>query len=150
MKDVLPFEEIDRQSLPLVGGKGANLGEMYRAGLPVPPGFCVTTAAYRRITDELQEMEGWLDELNRLKPDQLDEIRALAQKIRGGILSAALPAPIREAILKAWTRLGADHSFAVRSSATAEDLPAASFAGQQETYLNFQGEEQLLEAVKKC
>src|SRR5690606_34581207 len=82
MKDVLPFEEIDRQSLPLVGGKGANLGEMYRAGLPVPPGFCVTTAAYRRITDELQEMEGWLDELNRLKPDQLDEIRALAQKIR--------------------------------------------------------------------
>ena len=150
MKDVLPFEEIDRQSLPLVGGKGANLGEMYRAGLPVPPGFCVTTAAYRRITDELQEMEGWLDELNRLKPDQLDEIRALAQKIRGGILSAALPAPIREAILKAWTRLGADHSFAVRSSATAEDLPTASFAGQQETYLNVQGEEQLLEAVKKC
>lgn len=150
MKYVLQLEEIDRHSLPHVGGKGANLGEMAKAGLPVPPGFCITTAAYRRLTDELQEMDRWLDELNRLQPDQLDEIRALAQKIRGGILSAALPAPIREAILKAWTRLGADHSFAVRSSATAEDLPAASFAGQQETYLNVQGEEQLLEAVKKC
>ncbi|MFS8513454.1 MAG: phosphoenolpyruvate synthase, partial [Planifilum fulgidum] len=117
MKDVLPFEEIDRQSLPLVGGKGANLGEMYRAGLPVPPGFCVTTAAYRRITDELQEMDRWLNELNRLQPDQLDEIRALAEKIREGILSVTIPTPIRESILQAWTRLGTDHAFAVRSSA---------------------------------
>src|SRR5690606_536657 len=146
MKDVLPFEEIDRQSLPLVGGKGANLGEMAKAGLPVPPGFCVTTAAYRRITDELQEMERWLNELNRLQPDQLDEICALAQKIREGIRSVTIPTPIRESILQAWTRLGTDHAFAVRSSATAEDLPAASFAGQQETYLNVQGKEQLLEA----
>ncbi|PRX42614.1 phosphoenolpyruvate synthase [Planifilum fimeticola] len=150
MKYVLQFEEIDRHSLPHVGGKGANLGEMAKAGLPVPPGFCVTTAAYRRITDELQEMERWLNELNRLQPDQLDEICALAQKIREGIRSVTIPTPIRESILQAWTRLGTDHAFAVRSSATAEDLPAASFAGQQETYLNVQGEEQLLEAVKKC
>lgn len=150
MKFVLPFEEIDRHSLPFVGGKGANLGEMLKAGLPVPPGFCITTAAYRRFMEESDEMDRWLDELNRLKPEQLEEIRAQGRKIRDHIRSIALPDTIRTPIIQAWARLGTEHAYAVRSSATAEDLPTASFAGQQETRLNVRGEEELLEAVKRC
>ncbi|MFC7441421.1 phosphoenolpyruvate synthase [Laceyella putida] len=151
MKYVLHFEEIDRHSLPIVGGKGANLGEMAKACFPIPPGFCITTTAYRHFMDELDEMDQWLDRLNRLKPEQLDEIRAWGQKIRDRMLSLTLLDPIKASIIGAWAKLGKDHAYAVRSSATAEDLPTASFAGQQETYLNVKGEEQqLLEAVKKC
>ncbi len=150
MKYVLHYEEIDRHSLPIVGGKGANLGEMAKACFPVPPGFCITTMAYRHFMDELDEMDQWLERLNRLKPEQLDEIRSWGQKIRDRMLSLTLSDPIKASIIGAWVKLGKDHAYAVRSSATAEDLPTASFAGQQETYLNVKGEEQLLEAVKKC
>lgn len=150
MKYVLNFAEIDRHSLPIVGGKGANLGEMAKAGFPVPPGFCITTTAYRHFMDELDEMDDWLERLNRLKPEQLDEIRAWGQKIRDRMLSLTLSNPIKASIIGAWAQLGKDHAYAVRSSATAEDLPTASFAGQQETCLNVRGEEELLEAVKKC
>ncbi|MBA4602158.1 phosphoenolpyruvate synthase [Thermoactinomyces sp. AMNI-1] len=144
------FEEIDCHCLPIVGGKGANLGEMSKAGFPVPPGFCITTTAYRHVMDELDETDRWLNHLNRLKPEQLDKIRACGQKVRDHILSLTLPNPIKASIIEAWARLGKDDAYAVRSSATAEDLPTASFAGQQETCLNVRGEEQLLEAVKKC
>jgi rifampicin phosphotransferase len=150
MKYVLHFDEIDRRSLPVVGGKGANLGEMSKAGFPVPPGFCITTSAYRHYIDASDEMDEWLDSLNQLKPEQLDEIRSLGQRIRDHLLTVPLSAQIKSAIIEAWTKLGKDHAYAVRSSATAEDLPTASFAGQQETYLNVKGAEQLIDAVKKC
>ncbi|SEN19160.1 phosphoenolpyruvate synthase [Lihuaxuella thermophila] len=150
MKYVLHFDEIDRHSLPVVGGKGANLGEMARAGFPVPPGFCLTTSAYRHFIEASDEMDEWFDLLNQLKPEQLDEIRSLGQRIRAHLLTVPLAEPIQSAIIEAWTKLGKDHAYAVRSSATAEDLPTASFAGQQETYLNVKGEEPLIEAVKKC
>lgn len=150
MNYVLHFEEIDRHSLPIVGGKGANLGEMAKAGFPVPPGFCVTTTAYRHFIDASDDMDAWLDQLNRFNPEQLDEIRSLGQKIRDHLLTLTLSDPIQAAIIEAWTKLGKEHAYAVRSSATAEDLPTASFAGQQESFLNVKGEDQLLETVKKC
>ena len=150
MKYVLRFEEMDRHSLPIAGGKGANLGELAHAGFPVPPGFCITTAAYRQIIDELDEINGWLDRLNELKPDQLEEIRLYGQKVRELIEGVEFPAPMKSEIIEAWTESGKEHAYAVRSSATAEDLPTASFAGQQESYLNVKGEEHLLKAVKKC
>ncbi|MBA4493385.1 phosphoenolpyruvate synthase [Paenactinomyces guangxiensis] len=150
MKYVLHFGEIDRHTFPAVGGKGANLGEMYKAGFPVPPGFCITTSAYRHFIKASSEMEKWLNLLNQLKPDQLDEISSLGQKIREHLLTLEPAEQIKTSIFDAWTESGKDHAYAVRSSATAEDLPTASFAGQQETCLNVKGPDQLIEAVKKC
>ncbi len=150
MKYVLHFDEIDRKDLSAVGGKGANLGEMTKAGFPVPPGFCVSTKAYRKWIGANVEMEQWFDRLNRLKPDQFDEIRMTGEQIRGQILAVSVPESTRTEIVEAWAKLGKNHAYAVRSSATAEDLPTASFAGQQETFLNVRGEDQLIEAVKKC
>ncbi|WP_232331062.1 MULTISPECIES: phosphoenolpyruvate synthase [unclassified Thermoactinomyces] len=150
MSYVLRFDEIDRHCLPMVGGKGANLGEMAKAGFPVPPGFCVTTEAYRQFIAKSGELDEWLDALNRLKPEQLDEIRMWGERIRNHLLELPLTEEIQSAIVGAWEALGKEHAYAVRSSATAEDLPTASFAGQQETYLNVKGEEALLDAVKKC
>ncbi|WP_417498502.1 phosphoenolpyruvate synthase [Laceyella putida] len=147
---VLLFNEMDRANLSDVGGKGANLGEMCKAGFPVPPGFCVTTAAYRHFIETSNEMDALLDSLNQLKPEQLDEIRLLGQRIRDHLLTVTLSEQIKSVIIDAWTKLGRDHAYAVRSSATAEDLPTASFAGQQETYLNVKGSDQLIEAVQKC
>ncbi|WP_246333854.1 phosphoenolpyruvate synthase [Thermoactinomyces mirandus] len=150
MNYILHFNQIDRKSIPLVGGKGANLGELARAGFPVPPGFCVTTVAYRQWIDANREMEQWFDQLKHLKPEQLDEIRRTGEKIREQILDVPFPDLIKAEIVEAWKELGKDYAYAVRSSATAEDLPTASFAGQQETFLNVKGEMPLIEAVKKC
>ncbi|GBF32805.1 phosphoenolpyruvate synthase [Desulfocucumis palustris] len=147
---VVSFNEINKTSLPDVGGKGANLGEMSRAGLPVPPGFCVTTSAYRRFIAASDEMDRLLDSLGRLQPEQQEKIRELARQIRDHLQSAAMPGKIKSEIIDIWKNSGEEQSYAVRSSATAEDLPSASFAGQQETYLNVQGAEQLLQAVQKC
>lgn len=150
MKYVLYFNEIDQKSIAHVGGKGANLGEMTKAGFPVPPGFCVTTNAYRQWIGENDQVRQWFERLNQLKPEQLDEIRSTGEKIREQILSVPFPEPVKSEIVEAWTKLGRDHAYAVRSSATAEDLPTASFAGQQETFLNVKGEDRLIEAVRKC
>jgi len=147
---VLDFERLDKASLPLVGGKGANLGEMTRAGFPVPPGFCVTTAAYRDFIAGSGEMERFFDRLDELEADQLEQIAELGRHIREHLTSVPIPAPIRSAITSAWSRAEAERAYAVRSSATAEDLPSASFAGQQDTYLNVRGEEALLQAVRRC
>jgi pyruvate,water dikinase len=146
----LPFPEIDATRTALVGGKGANLGEMTRAGLPVPPGFCVTTAAYREFVSTSAELDAMLDELTGVSADDLSRIGVLGRRIREHLASLEMPAGIRSAILAQWRGTGAQHFYAVRSSATAEDLPSASFAGQQDTYLNVQGEERLLDAVRKC
>lgn len=147
---VLDFNEIDSTRLPDVGGKGGNLGELSRAGFPVPRGFCVTTRAYREFIATSPEMDGLLDMLDLLKPDQLDQISELGRRIRDHLQTVAVPERVESAVIEGWQKYGADREYAVRSSATAEDLPTASFAGQQETYLNVKGAGQLLQSIRKC
>jgi phosphoenolpyruvate synthase/pyruvate phosphate dikinase len=147
---VLSFNQIDKTNLPDVGGKGANLGELTKANFPVPPGFCVTTRAYRTVIQKNSEMEELNDRLAWVNSDDLEQIRQLGQSIRECITSTPMPDDIRSDILKAWSIAGKDRAYAVRSSATTEDLPTVSFAGQQDTYLNIRGSEQLLNSVQKC
>lgn len=127
------FEEIDAGMLTTVGGKAANLGELTRAGLPVPPGFCVMTEAYRQVA-----AQAGVDGSH--EPEKAREL----------IVGTPIPAEISEAILADYAKLGDDVAVAVRSSATAEDLPFASFAGQQDTYLNVVGGAAVLDAVRRC
>jgi pyruvate,water dikinase len=146
---VLPFARLDRGALELAGGKAANLGEMLRAGLPVPPGFCVTTAAYGVVAAGA-DLEPELAGLESAGPDDRACLDALAASARAKLVGAAVPARLEEAILAAYRVLGDGVPVAVRSSATAEDLPTASFAGQQDTYLNVVGSVPLLDAVRRC
>ena len=144
------LNEIDKTDLPIVGGKGANLGEMAKAGFPVPAGFCVTTDGYRTFIQASIEMEELLRQLDRLHPEQLDEISEMGKTIRSYMESVTMPENIKTAIIDAWKKAGEEWAYAVRSSATAEDLPTASFAGQQDTYLNVKGSENILAAVQQC
>jgi len=154
---ILWFEELGKEDIPLVGGKCANLGEMINAGIPVPPGFAVTAYAYKRFIEETgiaQKIYDILDETitDPRNPTQYEEA---SRKIRSLIESTPIPKDIRDAIVEAYRELSRrvglkDVYVAVRSSATAEDLPGASFAGQQETYLNVRGEEEVLESVRRC
>src|SRR5215213_4539062 len=146
---ILPLGDVDRGALPVVGGKAANLGELTRAGLPVPPGFCVTTAAYELVADG-DDLRRILDDLAVTPPEDTERLAELAVEARAALLAAPVPPDIIEAIREAYRALGDSAPVAVRSSATAEDLPGASFAGQQDTYLNVVGEEALLEAVRRC
>jgi len=147
---VLFFEEIDHSSLPYVGGKGANLGELTKAGFPVPGGFCVTTHAYQDFIATSPQMDRFFAALKEIDSTDLNQIREVGGRIRSHLLQLAIPEEIRDEIIQAWTKQGANNAYAVRSSATAEDLPNASFAGQQDTYLNIKGENELLQHVRKC
>ncbi|GAA4845066.1 phosphoenolpyruvate synthase [Paenibacillus vulneris] len=147
---VLDFQQLDKSSLPLAGGKGANLGEMTRAGFAVPPGFCVTTAAYRAFIEQCDRMEDYFARLDSVKADQLEEITELGSAIRGYLVTVDMPKLVEASIIKHCRQAGDSKAYAVRSSATAEDLPSASFAGQQDTYLNVRGEEQLLQSIRRC
>ncbi len=147
---VLSFQETRKESIALVGGKGANLGELTRAGLPVPEGFCITTAAFQALLDTSSEMAHFLRALDELDPTDLEGVGQIGQEMRLHIESLAIPPDIHSAVIEQWTRLGSMHAYAVRSSATAEDLPTASFAGQQETFLNVKGELQLFAAIRAC
>lgn len=147
---VMHFNEVDRTNLPEVGGKGSNLGEMSKAGFPIPSGFCITTSAYRDFIAASNGIGKFLDLLDQLKPEQPDEISKLGKLIRDHLLTISISQTIESSILDAWKIVGEEKAYAVRSSATAEDLPTASFAGQQETYLNVKGADQLLQAVRKC
>jgi pyruvate,water dikinase len=149
-KYVLFFDQIDRTSLPWVGGKGANLGELTQAGFPVPNGFCVTTHAYKELISTSSEMEGFFAALDVITPANLNKLRELGEGVRAHLLQLPIPAEISDAIIQAWMKQGVDYAYAVRSSATAEDLPNASFAGQQDTYLNIKGEASILQHVRKC
>lgn len=154
---ILWFEELGKEDIPLVGGKCANLGEMINAGIPVPPGFAVTAYAYKRFIEETgiaQKIYDILDE-TITDPGNPAQYEEASKKIRRIIESTPIPKDIRDAIVEAYRELSErvglkDVYVAVRSSATAEDLPGASFAGQQETYLNVRGEEEVLESVRKC
>src|ERR671921_351159 len=148
---VVGFEEIDRTQGAVVGGKGAHLGELSRIdGVRVPAGFCVTTDAFRRIMAEVPSIDDRLDQLSRLNPDDREAIRSLSAEIRRTIEGVAIPDDLAAAITRALAQLGEHAAYAVRSSATAEDLPTASFAGQQDTYLNVMGAAAILEHVSGC
>jgi len=135
----------------VVGGKGAQLGELSRIdGVRVPAGFCVTTDAFRRIMAKAPSIDDRLDQLSRLNPDDHEVIRTLCAEIRRTIEGIAIPDDLAVAITRALARLGEQAAYAVRSSATAEDLPAASFAGQQDTYLNVVGPAAILQHVSRC
>jgi pyruvate,water dikinase len=146
---VIRFKDLGRESLAVAGGKAAALGELTRAGFPVPPGFCVTTEAYRRVAagSALREV---LEPLARTDAADVPALGALAARAREALLGAPLPEDVREACAAAYLALGAEVPVAVRSSATAEDLPDASFAGQHETFLNAVGEQAVLDAIRRC
>ncbi|MFA6084616.1 phosphoenolpyruvate synthase [Mucilaginibacter sp.] len=148
---VISFQEIDRSKVSIVGGKGANLGELSRIkGIRVPEGFCVTTEAYKKIIENNQELNSLLDELTRFKADERESISEISAKIRMAIERVPIPKDIAEEIKGYLANFDEKDAFAVRSSATAEDLPTASFAGQQDTYLNIIGKTAILKHISKC
>lgn len=148
---VLGFEEIDQTQVAVVGGKGAHLGELSRIeGIQVPAGYCVTTDAFQRIMAEAPSIDDLLDQLSNLKPDDRDAIGALSAEIRRTLEGIAIPDDLAAAITAPLARLGDPAAYAVRSSATAEDLPTASFAGQHDSYLNVVGPAAILHHVSRC
>jgi phosphoenolpyruvate synthase/pyruvate phosphate dikinase len=148
---VLGFQDIDQTQVAVVGGKGAHLGELSRIeGIRVPAGFCVTTDAFHRIVAEAPSIDAGLDRLSRLKPDDRQAISAHSAELRRMLEGIAIPPDLAAAISGALAQLGEHAAYAVRSSATAEDLPTASFAGQQDTYLNVVGPAAILEHVSRC
>jgi pyruvate,water dikinase len=148
---VLGFQDIDKTKRMLVGGKGANLGELSRIeGIHVPEGFCLSTEAFKRIIGETPSITELLDQLSLLKVEDRDTIAAWSGEIRRVIEGIAIPQDIHEEIAHLLSRLDDKNAYAVRSSATAEDLPTASFAGQQDTYLNIVGKEAILKHISKC
>ncbi|MGP3974195.1 rifamycin-inactivating phosphotransferase [Streptomyces sp. 8N114] len=148
---VLDLQELDEAQVAVVGGKGAQLGGLSRIeGIRVPGGFCVTTDAFRRIMAEAPSIDDRLDQLSRLNPDDREAIRTLSAQIRRTIEGVAVPGDLAAAITGALAQLGEQAAYAVRSSATAEDLPTASFAGQQDTYLNVVGPTAILQHVSRC
>ena len=137
---VLGLQEIDQTQVAVVGGKGAQLGELSRIeGIHVPAGYCVTTDAFRRVMADAPSIDDRLDRLSRLNPDDQEAVRTLSAEIRRTLEGIAIPEDLAAAITGALARLGEHAAYAVRSSATAEDSPTASFAGQQDTYLNVVG-----------
>ncbi len=151
MAYVLDFHEIDQTQVAVVGGKGALLAELSRIeGIRVPAGFCVTTEAFQRLLAGAPSLDDRLDRLSRLEPEDGEAIRALSAEIRRTVEGMAMPDEVAVAITRAVPRLGERAACAVRSSATAEDLPSASFAGQYDSYLNVVGQEAVLEHVSRC
>ncbi|MEV5777019.1 rifamycin-inactivating phosphotransferase [Streptomyces antimycoticus] len=148
---VLDLREVAETQVAVVGGKGAHLGGLSRIeGIRVPDGFCVTTDAFRRIMAEVPSIDDQLDQLSRVNPDDREAIRTLSARIRRTIEGIAIPGDLAAAITRALGRHGEQAAYAVRSSATAEDLPTASFAGQQDTYLNVVGPTAVLQHISRC
>ena len=155
MAYVLGFEQVSKASLPTVGGKNASLGEMLKSGIRVPPGFAITTDSYRElittagIADEIQTI------LSHVNPESVPSLDHSSEQIQTLIMQATMPTPIRRAIAENYGKLCDqceidDLPVAVRSSATAEDLPNASFAGQQDTYLWVKGIDEVIQMAQKC
>jgi phosphoenolpyruvate synthase/pyruvate phosphate dikinase len=148
---VLSFGETDQTKLMIAGGKGANLGELTRIeGILVPEGFCVTTEAFQRSLENNQHLNSLLDQLTPLKADDREKIGAVSAKIRVVIEGISICNEIGEQITSSLSKFDEKTAFAIRSSATAEDLPAASFAGQQDTWLNIIGKDAILKHISKC
>lgn len=157
-RNILWFDELGIDDIPLVGGKNASLGEMYvsltKLGVKVPYGFAVTAYAYRTFIEESGLKSKIRDILSDLNTNSLENLQERGKKVRASIMDATFPETLKMQIIRAYRTMedkyGKHTDVAVRSSATAEDLPDASFAGQQETYLNIHSEEQLLHSCKKC
>jgi phosphoenolpyruvate synthase/pyruvate phosphate dikinase len=148
---VLRFEDIDKTKFEVAGGKGANLGELFRMdGISVPDGFCISTEVFKRIKQVTPAINKLLDQLSRLKLEDKNEIVELSRGIRKIIEETAIPEDVKEEITSHLSAVGEKNAYAIRSSATAEDLPTASFAGQQDTYLNIIGKESILKHISKC
>ncbi len=155
---ILWFDQLAMEDVPLVGGKNASLGEMYRRlqekGVRIPNGFALTATAYRHFMEDAGLMKEIRDILKDLDTRDMNNLSERGQRVRNAILAAQFPEDLRKAVTESYAHLceqyGEMTDVAVRSSATAEDLPDASFAGQQETFLNIHGDAMLLEAVKKC
>lgn len=145
---VVWFESLSRRDTAIAGGKGANLGELTRAGLPVPRGFVVTAAAF---SASLEPLRARLSELwRRIDPDDADSLASLSDALKQLVRTVELPAPVRNALLGAYRQLGKERAVAVRSSATSEDTADTSFAGMHETFTNVVGEDAVLEKVREC
>ncbi len=148
-KAIVWFNEVAKEDVPTVGGKGANLGEMTRAGIPVPPGFIVTAGTYfdflekSKLTDKIRRL------LKPLNPDNSNQLHQIAGQVKQLIVDTPIPTEIAVEISRAYAKMGGG-LVAVRSSATAEDLPEASFAGQQRTFLNIEGKKEVIAAVLGC
>jgi pyruvate, water dikinase len=147
MKYVRFLQELTRKNLPLAGGKGANLGELVIAGMKVPQGFVLTVDGYFHALTQV--LTRFSSSLLKIDSKDLSVLEKMSFEIQRDILEVIIPKDVRSEILEAYKVMGRP-KVAVRSSATAEDLPNASFAGQQETYLNVDGENEVLDAVKKC
>ncbi|MFJ8353399.1 phosphoenolpyruvate synthase [Bacillus paramycoides] len=148
---VLDFQEIEKTQLSLVGGKGLHLGGLSNIqGIQVPEGFCVTTVGYEKAIEQNEAFQALLNQLTRLTIEDRDQIGEISKKIRETIMEVEIPSDVAEVVARYLSRFGNEHAYAVRSSATAEDLPYASFAGQQDTYLNIIGKEAILQHVRKC
>lgn len=148
---VLGFQEMKNNQLLLVGGKGLNVGELSKIeGIQVPEGFCVTTRGYQKAIEQNETYHALLNRLTMLNIEERDQIGEISKKIREIILEAEIPSDVVEAVTQYLSQFGEEHAYAVRSSATAEDLPHASFAGQQDTYLNIIGKEAILQHISKC
>ncbi|MFC8686606.1 phosphoenolpyruvate synthase [Brevibacillus porteri] len=148
---VLGFQEMEKTQLLLVGGKGLHLGELSKIqGIQVPEGFCVTTVGYQKAIEQNETYHALLARLTMLKVQDRDQIGEISRKIRQIIMEVEIPSDVVKAVTHYLTQFGEEHAYAVRSSATAEDLPHASFAGQQDTYLNIIGKEAILQHISKC
>jgi pyruvate,water dikinase len=148
-KAIVWFNEVSKEDVPTVGGKGANLGEMTRAKIPVPPGFIVTADAYFDFLKKSKLVGRISALLKPLNPDNSNQLHQIAGQIKQLILDTPIPPEIAEEIKYSYTKMGGG-LVAVRSSATAEDLPEASFAGQQRTFLNIEGRKEVIAAVRGC
>lgn len=144
-KHILWFNEIDANDTQLVGGKGASLGNMYSI-LPVPEGFCITVAAYKEVLQK--HHDEFLQLLKKRDIESMEELEAVANIIKTKIHTVELPEKLENGIRENYKKIGG--KVAIRSSATTEDLDEASFAGQQDTFLNIEGEDKVIDAVKKC
>lgn len=148
--NVLQLPEISKEDLLLVGGKGASLGELASIGLPVPKAFVITAPAFRRFLVEASIDEAIFTKLEHLNIENTEALERAATEAKNLVMRAKMPDYLQKEIKKSYLQMGKNIVVAVRSSATAEDLPGASFAGQQETYLNIQGNDDLLDAVQRC
>ncbi|ATF14390.1 phosphoenolpyruvate synthase [Brevibacillus brevis X23] len=148
---VLGFQEMEKTQLLLVGGKGLHLGELSKIqGIQVPEGFCITTVGYQKAIEQNETYHTLLARLTMLKVQDRDQIGEISRKIRQIIMEVEIPSDVVKAVTHYLSQFGEEHAYAVRSSATAEDLPHASFAGQQDTYLNIIGKEAILQHISKC
>src|SRR5690625_2549934 len=148
---VLGFQEIEKTQLLQVGGKGLNLGVLSKIqGIQVPEGFCVTTVGYQKAIEKNETFQALLDQLTLLQVEDQVQIGELSSKIRQIIMEIEIPSDVAGAVAHYLSLFGKNQAYAVRSSATAEDLPHASFAGQHDTYLNIIGKEAIMQQISKC